>query len=179
MNLLLDEVVGNLTCTLSRHGMSENTVIIVASDNGGYAAMSGSNYPYRGTKGSLTRGGDSVPAFIYAPSTLMPPSAKGTSYDGQIHVTDWLQTIMGLATGGAWTGSFLGNTIDGVDIWNAVTTNTESPHHEIVNHLSADGNVTYQYDMKKMIVAGSGYIDAYSVPTWDFLGTSKSPNVCV
>ena len=87
MNLMLDEVVGNLTCALQQNHMADNTVIILASDNGGYAAMPGNNYPYRGSKGTLSRGGDSVPAFVYAPNSLMPKSMRGTEYAGQMHVT--------------------------------------------------------------------------------------------
>ncbi len=42
------------------------------------------------------------------------------TYDGQMHVTDWLPTLLGLATGGEWTGSLEGNDIDGADMWDAI-----------------------------------------------------------
>jgi len=178
MNLLLDEVIGNLTCALEKYDMADNTIIVVASDNGGYAAMAGANYPYRGSKGSLTRGGESVPAFIYAPNSLMPVSSRGSSYDGQMHVTDWLPTLMGLATGGAWTGGLTGNTIDGVDMWNAVTTNTASPRSEIVNFLNSEGEVSYVLDGMKYIVSDDG-LDGFTLPNFEFSGTSAVANICI
>lgn len=36
LNVMLDEAIANLTCTLAELGMGENTVLIVASDNGGF-----------------------------------------------------------------------------------------------------------------------------------------------
>ena len=41
MNLMLDEAIANLTCTLKAHGMQDNTVLIIASDNGGATTISG------------------------------------------------------------------------------------------------------------------------------------------
>lgn len=196
MNLMLDEVLANVTCALERHNMAQNTVVIMVSDNGGYAAMPGNNYPYRGSKGTLTRGGDSVPGFVYAPTTLMPDAVRGTSYEGQMHVTgkfeilkisklrlilsnsDWLPTIMGLATGGAWTGSYLGNTIDGVDMWTALTTNTASPRSEIVHYLTSDGNCSYQLDMVKLIMTDND-LDGVTLPSFAIDGDSASPSVCL
>lgn len=35
MNVMLDEVVTNLTCTLEDNGFADNTVMIIVSDNGG------------------------------------------------------------------------------------------------------------------------------------------------
>jgi len=177
MNLMLDEIIGNLTCALEKYGMAENTVLIVASDNGGYAGMAGSNYPYRGSKGTLARGGDSVPAFVVAPPSLLPATSKGSTYAGQMHVTDWLPTIMGLATGGAWSGSFIQNELDGVDMWNAITTNSESPRHEIVHFLTPDGNCSYQYDMKKLIVTPN--LDAFVTPNFEFVGTEAEAYECL
>ena len=152
MNVLLDEAVANITCTLEAHDMSENTVLIVASDNGGAkTATAGTNVPYRGYKGDVYRGGISVNAFIHSP--LIPASARGLRYDGQMHVTDWLPTLMGLATKGTWAGSIAGPeiTIDGKDMWNALITNDDSPRHEIL-HMIRDEGLTFsiQYDMVKL-----------------------------
>lgn len=87
MNLLLDDVIGNLTCALEQHGMADNTVFVLVSDNGGNAKMEGNNYPFRGAKGSLFRGAQSVPAFMVAPKNILPVSSRGTTYEGQMHVT--------------------------------------------------------------------------------------------
>eukprot|EP01035_Chromulina_nebulosa_P018292 gene18292-23973_t len=129
MNVMMDEAIANLTCTLSQYGMSDNTVIIIAGDNGGERSQSGNSYPFKGHKGSWLRGGISNTAIIH--SNLLPSSARGTTYTGHVHITDWFPTIMGLATNGEWTGSYSGADIDGVDIWDAVTTNSKSPHTEM------------------------------------------------
>ena len=55
MNLMLDEVVANITCSLGKAGMAENTVVILASDNGGVATMPGNSHPFKGSKGSYFR----------------------------------------------------------------------------------------------------------------------------
>lgn len=41
---------------------------------------------------------------------------------------------MGLATNGAWNGSYTNSDIDGEDVWDAILNNTTSPHHELVFH---------------------------------------------
>ena len=152
MNVMLDEAVANITCALAKYGMSENTVLIVASDNGGaQTATAGTNVPYRGYKGDYWRGAMSVNAFIHSP--LIPVNARGTQYDGQMHVSDWLPTLMGLATKNTWTGSLAGPdiVIDGQDMWEAIVTGGESPRHEILHMIKAGGE-TYaiQYDMVKL-----------------------------
>ena len=85
---------------------------------------------------------------------------------------------MGLATGGAWKGSLIGNTIDGVDMWTAVTTNTASPRSEIVHYLTADGNCSYQLDMVKLIMTDKD-LDGVTLPSFSFEGTSATPSVCL
>eukprot|EP01034_Spumella_vulgaris_P034308 gene34308-42307_t len=99
MNLMLDAVVTKVVCALEETNMMKSTVFVMMSDNGGTQAMEGNNYPFRGGKGSMLRGGQSVPGFIVAPTALLPRSRVGGTYSGQVHVTDWLPTLMGLATG--------------------------------------------------------------------------------
>eukprot|EP01034_Spumella_vulgaris_P028918 gene28918-35871_t len=151
MNLMLDEVVGKLTCALDAAGMNDNTLFVLAGDNGGNHLMDGNTYPYRGSKGSFYRGGESVPAFISGSGNLIPKSRMGTQYEGQMHVTDWLPTIMRLASNGKWTGSMKGHELDGVDMWNSVIQDTSSHHNEIVHYMDSYGNVSYQYDMLKLV----------------------------
>eukprot|EP01035_Chromulina_nebulosa_P016905 gene16905-22394_t len=146
--LMLDEVIANLTCALKSNNMIDNTILIFASDNGGTAELNdnvvGNSVPFRGHKFSFNRGGISAPAFIHSP--LIPESARGSEYNGLMHVTDWLPTLMGLATEGAWSGSYIDNAIDGVDMWDAIITGSDSPKQEIVNYISESGlYASYQY----------------------------------
>jgi arylsulfatase B/arylsulfatase I/J len=85
MNVMLDEAIANLTCALNANGMADNTVLIVASDNGGEVTISGNSYPYRGNKGSYWNGGIKANAFIHSP--LLSEDVRGTSYSGLMHIT--------------------------------------------------------------------------------------------
>eukprot|EP01034_Spumella_vulgaris_P028548 gene28548-35427_t len=151
MNLMLDEVVGKLTCALEQAKMNDNTLFILVSDNGGNHLMDGNTYPMRGNKGSFYRGGDSVPAFIAGSANLIPKERAGGSYDGQVHVTDWLPTIMRLATDGEWAKGMRDQVIDGADQWTAITKDTATKHPEIVHYLDSHGNVSYQHSMMKLV----------------------------
>jgi len=97
------------------------------------ACVEGNSYPLKGHKGSFYRGGLSATAIIQ--SSLIPVEARGSSYNGLVHVSgavmsyffrhlvtffitsDWYPTIMGLATGGTWATT---ETIDGKDVWDAI-----------------------------------------------------------
>ena len=68
-----------------------------------------------------------------------------------MHMADWLPTLMGLASGGAWQGPLSGLPIDGVDVFAAVTTGSSSPRSgTLLNWSNAtrtgaviDGSVKY------------------------------------
>ena len=50
-NLMMDEAIANLTCTLNTYGYNDNTYLIITSDNGGDPSAIGSSYPYKGNQG--------------------------------------------------------------------------------------------------------------------------------
>ena len=145
---MLDEAVANVTCALRANGMGDNTIMVLVSDNGCDAdTIVGCSYPFAGSLSTHARGGVSSRAIINSP--LIPESRRGTVYEGLAHVTDWLPTLMGLATGDQWTGSFAGADLDGVDLWNAIVSNTESPRHEILHELKRE-DVSIQIDNMKL-----------------------------
>jgi arylsulfatase A-like enzyme len=84
MNLMLDEIIYNITCALQTNNMWQNTLFVVASDNGALKTTGG-NFPFRSAKGSMFRGGQSVPAFIAGPA--VPAALAGSIYTGNMHVT--------------------------------------------------------------------------------------------
>jgi arylsulfatase A-like enzyme len=70
----LDRSVGRVLDKLEQEGLSDNTIIIFSSDNGGagYIGLPEVNAPYRGWKITLFEGGIRVPMFIKWPGKIAP-----------------------------------------------------------------------------------------------------------
>ena len=145
MNLMLDEVVANVTCVLESTGLIENTIVVLASDNGGSSAIPGSSVPFRGHKYDFSRGGVSANAYVF--SKLLSSDVRGTSYSGLMHVSDWLPTLMTVATQGAWSGSYSGAALDGVNQWDAMRYKLASPRSEIVHYAYANDVTSGSYQV--------------------------------
>lgn len=58
--MYLDHTIGDLVAYLEENGWLENSIIMVASDNGGCPSIGGGNYPLRGIKHSYWEGGVKV-----------------------------------------------------------------------------------------------------------------------
>lgn len=58
--MYLDKTIGELVTYLEEEGWMENSIIALASDNGGCPTAGGSNYPLRGMKHSYWEGGVKV-----------------------------------------------------------------------------------------------------------------------
>ena len=172
MNLMLDEAIANLTCAMETYGFVDNTIMIVVSDNGGESTIQGNNYPFRGSKGSTYRGGVTVQGFIH--SKLISDNMKGQSYHGIVHITDWLPTIMGLATNYEWTGSLVDATIDGVDMWETIMNNGTSTHVEIAHYANGEGAASIQYNHYKLELGTTP--SGASIVSWVFEEDLKPEN---
>lgn len=89
---LMDQQCKVVVEALKGRGMYANSVIVLASDNGGSPIDGGNNWPLRGAKKTMFEGGHRVPSFVH--SKLLSVAAVGSSFHGLVHVTDWLPTLV-------------------------------------------------------------------------------------
>ena len=119
----LDRSVGKIIKALEKSGLSENTLIIFTSDNGGagYIELPDINKPYRGWKLTHFEGGMHVPFLAKWPSQIK----KGTRFLPPIHHMDIFHTIA--AAAGASVPK--DRKLDGVDLIPYIQgKNKEKPH---------------------------------------------------
>lgn len=90
----LDNSVGTLLAHLERQNLSDNTVVIFLSDNGGVDTQF-DNCPLRAGKGSAYEGGIRVPFMIRWPARIKP----GTVSDVPVHIVDLFPTLIEIAGG--------------------------------------------------------------------------------
>lgn len=120
----LDDAVGTLVDTLHRLQLTDNTIIIFTSDNGGdmYDRVDGipptSNAPLRNGKASIYDGGTRVPCLVSWPEHIKP----GSISDQLISSIDWAPTLHELS--GVKTAP--NQTFDGVSIVPALNGGTLS-----------------------------------------------------
>lgn len=88
----LDESVGRVLDTLERLSLTDRTLVIFISDNGGHGRIT-SNAPLRGGKGMLYEGGVRVPLLVRWPGVTPPGSTCRTPVIG----CDLLPTILEVA----------------------------------------------------------------------------------
>jgi arylsulfatase A-like enzyme len=81
----MDSAIGIVLDTLDRLQLTENTIVVFTSDNGGVSAGDGkstSNLPLRGGKGRQWEGGIREPFYIKWPGVVPPGSTDGTPATG-------------------------------------------------------------------------------------------------
>ncbi|MDA7640268.1 sulfatase [Opitutaceae bacterium] len=94
----LDDSVGEILNTIETLRLTENTLVVLTSDNGGYLTYSGgfenisSNGPLRAQKSSIYEGGHRVPTIVSWPGKIRPGETEQTA-----HSTDWFPTFANLA----------------------------------------------------------------------------------
>ena len=90
----LDENVGRVLAKLKQRRLTDHTLVIFASDNGGYVNTNRGlqvtdNSPLRSGKGSLYEGGIRVPLIVRLPGVTLP----GATCDEPVTCTDFFPTI--------------------------------------------------------------------------------------
>jgi len=113
----LDQAVGRVLDSLDAQGLTDNTLVLFFSDNGGLKAFGADNSPYRGGKLETFEGGIRVNALLRWPGQV----EAGTISEDVISVLDVFPTIADAAD------VAMGNkkNLDGQDRWAALTNSGE------------------------------------------------------
>ena len=117
----LDAATGRLLEQLDELGLTNDTLVIFTSDNGGVGGFAAegldgqeeitSNAPLRGGKGMLYEGGIRVPFFASWPGRIGPD----TTCTEPVTLIDLVPTFLELSGGPAWDGSDA-HVLDGVSL---------------------------------------------------------------
>jgi arylsulfatase A-like enzyme len=167
---VLDTAVGRIYNVLGAEDVLDNTYIIFASDNGGCPIAGSSNYPLRGTKGSLFEGGVHVEAFISGPG-LIPADLQGTTSSNLFHVNDWFKTILSMAD--IKYTHIDGYELDGFSQFDSLFNGADNPReYMLVNYYA-------QYTTNNMNIFGASetqniYGDSGSLYTSDVFAVMSS-----
>lgn len=91
----LDRSVGRILDKLEEEGLSDNTIVVFSSDNGGagYIGLPEVNAPYRGWKITLFEGGIRAPLFMSWPGRIAP----GTRIETPVSHIDLMPTLAAAA----------------------------------------------------------------------------------
>jgi arylsulfatase A-like enzyme len=92
----LDSGIGRVLAALEKNGLTEKTIVIFMSDNGGLSTSEGhptSNLPLRAGKGWPYEGGVREPWIVCAPGVTKP----GSTCDTPVISTDYYPTLLELA----------------------------------------------------------------------------------
>ena len=135
----IDRSVGRILDTLNDEGLSDNTLVIFTSDNGGagYIGIPEVNQPFRGWKITMFEGGLRVPMMIKWPNKIAP----GTVIETPVAHIDVMPTIA--AAAGASQPA--GVVIDGLNVlpltinqdsasWTRETLFWQNGHYQVVRH---------------------------------------------
>jgi arylsulfatase A-like enzyme len=92
MTRALDRSVGRVVAALEEEGLSDNTIVIFTSDNGGagYIGLAGVNAPFRGWKITHFEGGIRVPLFVRWPRQI----PAGTQIHTPVAHIDVMPTVL-------------------------------------------------------------------------------------
>lgn len=91
----MDDTVASILDALQHAGLAENTVVIIASDNGGTNGQLNNNAPFTGYKTTYQEGGVRTPLLVRWADGHNP----GRVYDGVVSLLDYHTTIVALAGG--------------------------------------------------------------------------------
>jgi arylsulfatase A-like enzyme len=127
----LDTAVGRLLAKLEALQLTERTIVVFSSDNGGLHVPEGGharvthNTPFRAGKGFLYEGGLRVPLLVRWPGRVSP----GAVIDAPVINTDWIPTLLELIGQPAPTG------LDGMSFAKLLTEGGAAPRRTFFWHF--------------------------------------------
>ena len=149
----LDQSVGAVVSALERSGMLEDTIIVFTTDNGGPAAgfnqNAASNWPLKGVKDTLWEGGVRGSSLVWSARLR----GEGRVSDQMMTVHDWLPTLYSAAGGRV---ADLDN-IDGMNMWEALMKNTESPRNIVLHNIDSQRMISAIRVGDYKLVRGTSY----------------------
>lgn len=145
----MDEGIGQILDALKQKGLSDNTLVIFSSDNGGPAPGAVTdNGRLRGAKGTLYEGGVRGAACVIWPRHIKP----GTVVTQPLHMVDWYPTLVRLA-GGSLEQKL---PLDGRDALPTIVAGQPSPHQEILINAAVMGGALRAGNWK-LVLNGNGH----------------------
>ncbi len=126
----MDQAIGQVLATLDAEGLTENTIVLFFSDNGGaaYSVGGADNVPLRGGKGETFEGGIRVVSLMRWPEVIKPKQKLSNI----MTVMDVFPTLAEAA------GIFTQNKrkLDGRSMWPAIAKGVEQPREDWVYFVS-------------------------------------------
>jgi len=146
----LDRGIGQVLAALENNGVSDNTIVIFTSDNGGagYVGLPDLNKPYRGWKITFFEGGIHAPYFIRWPEKI----AAGSQYDAAVAHID----IFSTALAAAGVEQPKDRTIDGINVLSYALQNPQQPLNRPLFWRSGGYKVVMQDGWKLQLQAQTG-----------------------
>jgi len=134
----MDQAIGQILQALDEEGIADNTIVLFASDNGGFNIFGGDNLPYKGQKTQTFEGGVRVAAAMRWPGKL---SAGGKS-DQMMTAMDVFPTLVEA------TGIEAKNTLplDGISYWSALQSGDVEEREKdlfLVSEVPIPGQIFY------------------------------------
>jgi arylsulfatase A-like enzyme len=142
----MDEAVGQVVAALEAKKLTNDTLIVFSSDNGGpQPGKVTDNGKLRAGKGTLYEGGVRVAAFAHWPGKIKPGTVNEP-----LHMVDWYPTLIRQA-GGSLEQKL---PLDGKDAWATITEGKPTPHEHILLNATPNGGAIRSGRWKLHVKAG-------------------------
>ncbi|XP_014229702.1 arylsulfatase B [Trichogramma pretiosum] len=153
MASVMDTSVGAVVEALEKKNMLKDSIIVFTTDNGGPAQgfnlNAASNWPLRGVKNTLFEGGVRGVGLVWSPRLSNPGRVSNRLFS----ISDWLPSLLRAAGGDP--SNITG--IDGLDAWQSLAEDRESPRTTILHNIDQVVGVASIMQNEWKLVQGSTY----------------------